>query len=93
MLLLQFTLFFDTLYLMVQSFLLHRGDIEMDNTRITISMEQRERAALMKLARSELREPRDQARYIIRRELERLGLLSTVDATQEQNRKERYDTD
>ncbi|MCP4542459.1 MAG: hypothetical protein GY832_35495 [Chloroflexi bacterium] len=65
----------------------------MDNTRITISLEQRERAALMKLARSELRETRDQARYIIRRELERLGFLSTEDATQAQNRKEEmYDT-
>lgn len=66
----------------------------MDNTRITISMTQRERGALMKLARSELREPRDQARYIIRRKLEQLGLLlSADDATQNQNRKERnYDT-
>jgi len=51
----------------------------MDNTRITITLEQRERAALMKLARGELREPRDQARYIIRRELEQLGLLPPAD--------------
>lgn len=48
----------------------------MDNTRITISMEQRERSALMRLARVELRSPRDQARYIIRRELEDLGFLA-----------------
>lgn len=61
----------------------------MDNTRITISLEQRERAALMRLARSELRKPRDQARYIIRRELERIGLLPpTDDAGQKPNQEE-----
>ncbi len=32
----------------------------MTNTRITIALEQRERAALMQLARAELRPPRDQ---------------------------------
>ena len=53
----------------------------MDNTRITITLEQRERAALMKLARAELREARDQARYIIRCELKRIGLLPPTDAT------------
>ena len=52
----------------------------MDNTQITIALEQRERSALMKLARAELRSPRDQARYIIRRELEQLGLLPPADA-------------
>ena len=54
----------------------------MDNTRITISLEQAERAALMKLARLELRSARDQARFLLRRELERLGLL---DAPSERN--------
>jgi len=47
----------------------------MDNTRITIPLEQRERSALMKLARAELRTPRAQARHILRLELARLGLL------------------
>ncbi|MBN1889461.1 MAG: hypothetical protein JW850_15815 [Thermoflexales bacterium] len=49
----------------------------MDNTRITIALEQRERAALMQLARQELRDARDQVRHILRQELERRGLLPT----------------
>ena len=56
-----------------------RQEVEMDNARITIALEQCERAALMKLAQAELREPRDQARYIIRCELERRGLLPPTD--------------
>lgn len=47
----------------------------MDNTRITIPLEQAEKSALLKLAMAELREPREQIRYILRRELERLGLI------------------
>jgi len=51
----------------------------MRSSRITISLERRERAALMKLAKTELRSPRDQARHILRRELERRGLLPPAD--------------
>jgi hypothetical protein len=47
----------------------------MGKPRITITLDQKERSALMKLASHELREPRDQARYILRQELIRLGLL------------------
>ena len=60
----------------------------MDNTRITISLEQCERAALMRLARAELREPRDQARFIIQRELVRLGLLQAVGPASPAQRRE-----
>ena len=51
----------------------------MDNTRITIALEQQERSALMKLASAELRSPRDQARFVLRRELVRCGLLPPTD--------------
>lgn len=45
------------------------------STRITISLTERERSALMKLADAELRSDRDQARYLLREALERRGLL------------------
>ncbi len=63
-------------------------------TRITVTLEQPEYAALLKVAVEELRNPQDQLRYILRKELDRLGFLSlTGDATREQNRKEEmYDT-
>ena len=44
-------------------------------TRLTIPLEIEERAALTKLAKSQKREERRQAAYIIRRELEKLNLL------------------
>jgi hypothetical protein len=47
----------------------------MSKPRITITLEREERSALMQLAGRELREPRDQARYILRNELQRLGLI------------------
>jgi hypothetical protein len=50
----------------------------MDSTRITVSLERTEKSALMKLAMAELRDPRDQLRYVLRRELERLGLLQPI---------------
>ena len=46
--------------------------------RITISLSDQERIALHALAENEFREPRAQATLIIRRELERLGLLITM---------------
>lgn len=59
-------------------------------TRITVTLEQPEYSALLKVAVEELRSPQDQLRYILRKELDRLGLLSlTGDAPQEHNRKER----
>ena len=51
----------------------------MDNTRITIPLKQHERAALAKLAEIELRDPRNQARHIVRCELERRGLAGNVE--------------
>ncbi len=45
--------------------------------RIVISLGKKERNALLKLAQTELRSPRDQARYVLRKEMERLGLLET----------------
>ena len=47
----------------------------MNDARITITFTRSERSALMKLAEQELRDPRDQARLILREELERRGLL------------------
>lgn len=43
--------------------------------RIKLTLEQPEYSALLKLATSELRAPDDQARYMVRQELERRGLL------------------
>lgn len=53
----------------------------MDNTRITIALTQHERSALMRLASAELRTDREQARFLLREALVRLGLLdpATVD--------------
>ena len=44
-------------------------------TRITINLEREERAALMQLAERERRDPRSQAAWLIRQQLEQLGLL------------------
>lgn len=43
--------------------------------RLRLTLEQDEYSALLKIAVAELRNPEDQARFIIRRELERAGLL------------------
>ena len=47
--------------------------------RVTLTLLQEERDALIRLALSELRTPRDQARMIVRQELARRGLLSFTD--------------
>jgi hypothetical protein len=44
-------------------------------TRLKLPLEQAEYTALLKVAGDELRNPVDQARFILRRELERRGLL------------------
>lgn len=46
-------------------------------TRITISLKETEKMALLELADKEFRDPRAQAALIIRTELERLGFLQT----------------
>ena len=45
-------------------------------TRLKLVLEQPEYSALLKVAVIELRNPSDQARFIVRKELERRGLLS-----------------
>lgn len=47
--------------------------------RMTVSLQQDERDALIVLAEHERRDPRAQAAMLIRRELERRGLLPPVD--------------
>jgi hypothetical protein len=44
-------------------------------TRLKLPLEQAEYAALLKVAGDELRNPIDQARFILRKELERRGFL------------------
>lgn len=44
-------------------------------SRLTITLDASERAALQKAAGSDLRDIRDQARYILRRELAKSGFL------------------
>ena len=48
----------------------------MDNARIAIALTQRERAAPMELAQTELHSDREQARHILRQKLIRHELLS-----------------
>ena len=55
--------------------------------RIVIPLSGAERSALAELAKRELREPRAQARLILRRELEQRGLLPSTD-TNDQNQVE-----
>lgn len=45
-------------------------------SRIMVTLEKEERSALSDLARCELRDIRDQVRFLIRQELERQGLLA-----------------
>ncbi len=43
--------------------------------RVTLTLDQPEYSALLEVAGRELRNPADQARYMLRRDLEGLGLL------------------
>lgn len=52
-------------------------------TRIMIPLDAEERFALVELAKQERRDPRNQAAVMIRRELERQGLLPPEPAFQE----------
>jgi hypothetical protein len=59
--------------------------------RMQVVLNQSEARALTQLADSEIREPRDQIRYILRQELEQRGLLPPSDTHQQaqaQNRQE-----
>lgn len=47
--------------------------------KLQITLEGREADALAELAARELRDPREQVRFILRRELEQHGLLSEAD--------------
>ena len=49
-------------------------------TRLMIVMTSEEADALIKIATRELRDPREQMRVILRRELKRHGLLESTDA-------------
>lgn len=53
-------------------------------TRITVILKREERAALMRLAQNERRDERAQAAWIIRQQLERLGLLPPAPSTLKQ---------
>ena len=52
-------------------------------TRLKITLEQNEYSALLRIARLELRNPSDQARHIIRLDLDSRGLLGTEDSNQD----------
>lgn len=47
-------------------------------SQLTVTFEQAEYSALLEVAVSELRAPQDQVRYMIRRELQDMGLLRTA---------------
>ena len=57
-------------------------------TRITVSLERAERAALQQLAAQERRDPRAQAAYLIREALEQLGLLQPTPVVFDINQQE-----
>lgn len=48
-------------------------------TRIKIPLDQAEYSALLTVSLAEMRSPSDQVRFILRQELERRGLLHTVE--------------
>ena len=50
----------------------------MQKLRIVISLERSEARALLEMAMAECREPRQQLRYLLRREARRRGLLTLV---------------
>ena len=52
-------------------------------TRLVITLSIEERLALGKLAQQEMRDPREQIRYILIRELRRIGLLPDEQEKQE----------
>jgi hypothetical protein len=54
--------------------------------RIVLPLEQREYTALLEVAVKELRNPADQARFILRQELERRGLLPIADGGRQAER-------
>ena len=49
--------------------------------RLTVTLEQPEYSALLRMAVAELRSPPDQLRHILRTELERCGMWSPADAS------------
>lgn len=51
--------------------------------RVTVTLEQPEYSALLKMAVSELRNPQDQIRWLLRRELEARKLLQPTPPKQE----------
>lgn len=59
-------------------------------TRLRLTLEQDEYSALLEIAAVELRNPGDQARYMLRCELERRGLLPAKQQQAEQW-EEQYD--
>jgi hypothetical protein len=61
----------------------------MQMTRISIPLSVNEREALRALARQELRDPREQVRYLLQRELVQRGILSINDNTGAESAKTR----
>lgn len=61
-------------------------------TKLCIHLDGAEQSALIAVARSERRDPRDQAAIIIRRELERLKLLPPIPHPQETEMEARDET-
>lgn len=51
-------------------------------TRLQVTFDRMEADALARLAAAEYRDPRDQVRFVVRRELERCGLLSPTDLSE-----------
>lgn len=56
----------------------------MTSSRVTVSLERPERAALMQLAQAELRSEGEQARHILRQELRRQGFLQSSSSSTDQ---------
>lgn len=57
----------------------------METITVRFSLGGREAEALKRLAYAELRSPRDQARYLLRKELEERGLLQEREGTDQEH--------
>ena len=55
--------------------------------RLVVTINHNELDALVKLALAELRNPRDQARYLLQQQLRRLGFLQDNDEVEKPGRK------
>ncbi len=60
--------------------------------RLVITLDKLERIALGEMAAKELRDPRDQIRFILRQALKQSGFLLAIDTGQDSEKEPTYET-